>query len=37
MCTLEMSLADLVRSKTVTLDDALAVTIHPDEVLHNLA
>ena len=37
MCTLEMSLADLVRAKTVTLDEALSVSVHPDEVLQNLA
>lgn len=37
MGTLEMSLAELVRSKVVAIDDALAVSLHPDEVLHHLA
>lgn len=32
MCTLEASLVDLVRSETVTYDDALAISAHPKEL-----
>jgi twitching motility protein PilT len=32
MCTMESSLVDLVRSETITYDDAMAISVHPKEL-----
>jgi twitching motility protein PilT len=32
MCTLESSLVDLIRSETITYDDAMTISVHPKEL-----
>jgi twitching motility protein PilT len=32
MCTMEHSLADLIRTDTVTYDDAMTISAHPKEL-----
>jgi twitching motility protein PilT len=32
MCTMESSLADLIRSETITYDDAMTISVHPKEL-----
>ena len=32
MCTMESSLVDLIRSETITYDDAMTISVHPKEL-----